>query len=363
MKQYLNQQYSLNSSAAIFGFALHRLKQALRQICMFGLLTLFALVIPYGASSAEHSELNHLTVKGQVKLSSGAETSPEGLDVVLLKFVLSPEGEVTPAGPQDRVKTKNGGKFEFLKVEQDLRAGYQLGTRVEGELYSSKIFFMKAGETLIETNIIIPGISTAVEKLETTQVSLVIESGLGAVTVTEVLVFSNSTADKIDTSTQPLVQKLPAGIENFRMMDSKSVNSMEHQLEENVLKISYIFPRGSTQIIYQYILPAWFGGLEINREFEHSLDVVGVFTPIERLQIKSDQLSFSGKQSLNETTFLSWKSKASASNQLNFKISNVPTTSLEYAGVSVIILVLLFSTVVLFYRLRLTKKNENKVAL
>jgi len=134
MKQYLNQQYFLNSSAAIFGFAGRIFKQALRQICMFGLLTLFAVVLPFGASSAEHSALNQLTVKGQVKLSSGAETSPEGLDVVLLKFVLSPEGEVTPAGPQDRVKTKNGGKFEFLKVEQDLRAGYQLGTRVEGEL-------------------------------------------------------------------------------------------------------------------------------------------------------------------------------------------------------------------------------------
>ena len=61
-----------------------------------------------------------------------------------------------------------------------------------------------------------------------------IESGLGAVTVTEVLVFRNSTADKIDTSTRPLVQKLPAGIENFRMMDSKSGKSMKHQLEKNV---------------------------------------------------------------------------------------------------------------------------------
>ena len=340
---------------AIFGFALYKLKQQLRRICLHGMLTLFTVALPFGAYSADPSAPNHLTVKGQVKLSSGAETSPEGLDVILLKFVLSPEGEVTPAGPQARVKTNSGGGFEFLKVKQDLRAGYQLGTRVEGELYSSKIFFMKAGESLIETNIIIPGISSAVEKLETSQVSLVIESGLGAVTVTEVLVFRNSTADKIDTSTRPLVQKLPAGIENFRMMDSKSGNSMKHQLEKNVLKIAYIFPRGSTQIIYQYILPAWFGGLEINREFEHSLDVVGVFTPIERLQIKSDELSFSGKQNLNETTFLTWKNKASASNRLNFKISNVPTTSLQYAGVSVIILVLLFSTVALFYRQRLTK--------
>ena len=113
------------------------------------MLTLFTVALPFGAYSADPSAPNHLTVKGQVKLSSGEETSPEGLDVILLKFVLSPEGEVTPAGPQGRVKTNSGGEFEFLKVKQDLRAGYQLGTRVEGELYSSKIFFMKAGEAQI----------------------------------------------------------------------------------------------------------------------------------------------------------------------------------------------------------------------
>jgi hypothetical protein len=363
MKQYLNQEYSLNIIVAFFGFARRTFKPSVRRICLFGLLTMFAVALPFAAFSVEQSALNNFTLKGQVRLSSGAETSPVGLDVVLLKYVLSPEGEVSPVGPQARVKTNIGGNFEFVKVKRDLRAGYQLGTRVEGVLYSSKIFFMKAGETLIEKDIIIPGISNAVEELEASQVSLVIESGLGAVTVTEVLVFSNSTPDRIDTNTRPLVQKLPAGIENFRMMDSKSVNSMEHKLEENVLKIAYIFPTGSTQIIYQYILPAWFGGLEINREFEHSLDIVGVFTPIERLHIKSDELSFSGKQSLNDTTFLTWKSKASDSNRLNFKISNVPTTSLQYAGVSVIILVLLFGTVVLFYRQRLTKINRNKMAL
>jgi hypothetical protein len=358
MKQYMKQKYPLNSITTFCGFARYRLKQQLRRICRLGLLTLFTVILPFSTFSAAPSVLN-IIVKGQVRLSTGAETSPEGLDVVLLKFVLSPEGEVNPVGPQGRVKTNTSGNFEFIEVKQNLRAGYQLGTRVDGELYSSKIFFMKAGEALIERNIIIPGISTAVEKLETSQISLVIESGLGAVTVTEVLVYSNSTPDKIDTSARPLVQKLPAGIKNFSMMDSKSVNSMKHQLEENVLTISYIFPRGSTQIIYQYFLPAWFGSLEINREFEHPLDIVRVFTPIERLQIKSDELSFSGKQSLNETSFLSWKSKVSDSNRLNFKISNVPTTSLQYAGISVIILILLFSTVALFYRQRLRKKNKN----
>ena len=114
---------------AISVFVTIQLKQQLSEFACIGMLTLFTVVLPFGAYSADPSAPNHLTVKGQVKLSSGAETSPEGLDVILLKFVLSPEGEVTPAGPQGRVKTNSGGEFEFLKVKQDLRAGYQLGTR------------------------------------------------------------------------------------------------------------------------------------------------------------------------------------------------------------------------------------------
>ena len=357
MKLWVIQSSTANSMSAFFGFARNTLKQRVWHICMFGLLSLFVGLLPFKAFSAEPSTLNNITVKGQVRLSSGTVTSPEGLDVVLLKFVLNPEGAVTPVGPQGRVKTKTNGNFEFVNVNADLRAGYQLGTRVEGKLYSSKIFFIKSGETLIETNILIPGISTAVEKLETSQVSLVIESGLGTVTVTEVLVLSNSSSDRIDTRPQPLVQNLPKGIKHFRMMDNKSPNAVKYQLEENVLKIEHIFPIGTTQIIYQYILTSWFGSLEINREFSHSLDKVSVFTPIDRLQIKSDELIFSGRQILNETTFLSWKSRASDSNQLKFKISNVPETSLQYAGVSGVILILLLGAVTLFYRKRLIKKN------
>ncbi len=337
------------------------IKQTVKLTYNLGLLLFLTVLLPFTAFPEDHSRLKNITVKGQVRLSSLAKTSAEGLDVVLLKYILNPEGEVTPVGPQDRVKTNTLGNFKFVNIPQDFRAGFQLGTRVEGELYSSKIFFMKAGDKLIEKNIFIPGISSSVEKLETSKVSLVIEPGLGTVTVTEVLLFNNSTPDRIDTSTKLLVQKLPAGIENFRLIGSKSLKSIKHQLKDQLLKIAYIFPTGSTQIIYQYVLPEWFGRLQINREFEHSLEIVEVFTPIDRLQIKSSQLFFSGKQTFNETTFLSWKSKTSDSNHLNLNIKNVPTTSLQYAGVSVIIMILLFGSVALFYWQRLTKENNSKM--
>ena len=96
----------------------------------------------------------------------------------------------------------------------------------------------------------------------------------------------------------------------------------------------------------------------MQREFNHSLDKVSIFTPSGQLQIKSAQLIFSGKQKMHETDFLTWKGKASDSNQLKFIISNVPVDSLEYIGISVIILLLLFISVIIFYRKRLIMRDR-----
>ena len=111
-------------------------------------------------------------------MQSGDLIPEEGLNVVLLKLVLNAEGEITPLGPQGRVKTDSNGNFEFLRVIPDYRAGYQLGTRLNGKLYSTKVFFFKPGEDRVERDILIPGITTDINKLEISQVSLVIESGL-----------------------------------------------------------------------------------------------------------------------------------------------------------------------------------------
>ena len=153
-------------------------------------------------------------------------------------------------------------------------------------------------------------------------------------------------------------QKLPEGIENFRMMETNSGAVIKHYLEDNVLIIEHVFPTGNSQIIYQYLLPGWFGSLEMNREFNLSLDKVDVLTPEGYLQIKSEQLTFSDKQSFNDITYLTWKTKASDSNLLTFTISNVPVTSLQYSIVSGVVLLLLFTTVALFFQFRLNYKKR-----
>ena len=321
---------------------------------------LFFMLVFFNSSNSKsnilastNSRFDNITISGQIKEPSGGLKNLEGLDVVLLKYVLNKKGEVTLLGPQQRVKTKINGNFRFFNVASDFQAGFQLGTRLEGNLYSSKIFFLKKDEASFEKNIIIPRISFSVEKLKLSKISIVFESRLGKVLITEILVFSNSSQERINTKKYPIEYKLPEGMKNFRMLTRNSKDFIIHHIVENILKIEHIFQTGDNQIVYQYNLPARFGSLEINREFDHSLDIVGIFTPVDNLEIRSDMISFSGKQKNNQTTFLSWKSKISDSNKLKLKISNIPQTYSQYFIVSITLLLLFFCTILLFFKKRL----------
>ena len=327
-------------------------------VYVFSLFVFFLLVLPDLAFSEKITQAQ-MTVKGRIILQSGDLIPEEGLNVVLLKLVLNAEGEITPLGPQGRVKTDKNGHFEFLRINSDYRAGYQLGTRVDGKLYSSKVFFLKAGEDQVEKDIIIPGVIKDINKLEISQVSLVIESGLSSVTVTEVLSFYNSSSDRIDTRNLSLKLALPKGYYDFTMIQSSSGTEIEHQIDESILIINHRFPPGNTQIIFYYNLGAWYGSLNIKREFNHSLEKVSVLTPSGQLEIESAQLNFSGKQQVQETDFLVWKGKASDSNKLKFKVSNVPVDSIKYIGISGIILFLLILSSIMFIRNRLMIRDRN----
>ena len=357
MKVVLSLIKALKKNSVLHFLCVKRKKHSRLLVCLISLFVFFGSVSPDLVFS-ENLPQAEMTVEGRVRLPSGELILEEGLNVVLLKLVLNAEGQVTPVGPQGRVKTDSKGNFEFLRVNPDDRAGYQLGTRVDGKLYSTKVFFFKAGEKQVEKDIVIPGIITDINKLEISQVWLVIESGLSSVTVTEVLSFYNSSPDRIDTRNRSLEQALPKGMENFTMIQSSSGPEIEHQIDNSKLIINHVFTPGNTQIIFHYNLGAWFGRVNMQREFNHSLGKVSVFTPSGQLQIKSSQLNFSGKQQMHETDFLAWKVKESDSNQLKFKISNVPVDSLEYIGIVGLILLLLLLSVIMFYRKRLMMRNR-----
>ncbi|MEC8595979.1 MAG: carboxypeptidase-like regulatory domain-containing protein, partial [SAR324 cluster bacterium] len=118
---------------------------------------------------------NSISIEGQVQVPRGVSIS-EGLDVVLIKFVLDPSGEVVPAGPVGRTKTDDKGRFRFEDPPRDDRAGYRLGTRFEGNLYSSEVFFMRPEQQLITKDIRLPSTSFDTGALVFNESSLFFES-------------------------------------------------------------------------------------------------------------------------------------------------------------------------------------------
>ena len=82
------------------------------------LLRLISLFVCFATASpdlvfSENLPQDKMTVEGRIRLPSGELIPEEGLNVVLLKLVLNAEGQVTPVGPQGRVKTDSKGNFEF----------------------------------------------------------------------------------------------------------------------------------------------------------------------------------------------------------------------------------------------------------
>ncbi len=74
-------------------------------------LIIIGSLLSWTSLAAEESN-NPISIEGQVQVPQGITLS-EGLDVVLIKFVLDPSGEVVPAGPVGRTKTDDTGRFRF----------------------------------------------------------------------------------------------------------------------------------------------------------------------------------------------------------------------------------------------------------
>ncbi len=79
--------------------------------------------------------------------------------MVLLKFVVNEQGEITTTGPQARVKSQPDGSFRILDVPRDLRAAYRIGTRVEGRLHQSNVVFLNDQDSSYQVEVQVPVLS------------------------------------------------------------------------------------------------------------------------------------------------------------------------------------------------------------
>ena len=95
---YDNNKSAVYSSGVFYEIVKHRQNKYMQLLLAICLVTLLTGGMPLIAFSQNLSLQSKIRLKGQVQLPSNV-VMPEGkLDVVLLKFVLSSEGQVTPTG-------------------------------------------------------------------------------------------------------------------------------------------------------------------------------------------------------------------------------------------------------------------------
>ena len=313
-------------------------------------LIIIGSLLSWTTLAAEESN-NSISIEGQVQVPRGVSIS-EGLDVVLIKFVLDPSGEVVPAGPVGRTKTDDKGRFRFEDPPRDDRAGYRLGTRFEGNLYSSEVFFMRPEQQLITKDIRLPSTSFDTGALVFNESSLFFESNIDQLIVTEVISVQNPTEDNILSTQSPLLMELPNAHENFRVLED---GPETYQQEGNQLRWTRGFPPGDTKLLFQYTIPVFLGSHSLQKRYAHPLDRVSVFTPAKRLDVSSSQLTFQGNQTFGDVDFLAWRAQASDASLLEIRISNIPVDSRNYAFVSLAVFLTLLLAVGWFFWRRMPR--------
>ena len=292
-------------------------------------------------------------IRGKIVLPGGMNSPEQAYDVVLLKYILTDEGAISTTGPQGRVKTDRENFFRFHDVPRELQAAFRIGTRVSGKLYQSKLFFLNEKKSHYEIDLVIPGVSEDVQTIQLKQASLILEADIGRVNVTEVWSFLNPTRNIVDSRKNPLSIALPSDYRNFNTMEQTSQGEAVFILKGNELKITRLFPPGSTQLIFQYTLVSWFGHVKLEKRFRNSLKIVRVFTPVNQLNLSSPHLSYKGEQKLHEAIFSSWQGMEVDTGTLQLSISGVPIRTLDFGLVLLLLLLFLSATVFVFFFYRL----------
>ena len=294
---------------------------------------------------------------GAIMVNEGTQIPEGGFDVVLLKFIVNDQGGISTSGPQGRVKSQQDGSFLISQIPRELKAAFRIGTRVEGSLHQSNVLFMNKSVSKYQIDLVVPRVSDNVEVLKMEKVSLIFERDHGKVRVTEVWEIKNPTRDRVDSIEKGFPIKLPNSISDFVMPDPMGQPGSDFSLGINEVEVKRIFPPGISQLIFQYTVSSFLGQANLVKTFGDSFEKVMVFTPVDLLQVSSEQLKYQGNQKLHQTVFNSWQGKTSDAAELEINISEVPIKLLDYSFIILILLILLSLCVVFFYRFRLQSRS------
>ncbi|MBF0286655.1 MAG: hypothetical protein HQM14_02460 [SAR324 cluster bacterium] len=298
-------------------------------------------------------------VTGRLIHSGGKIIEDDDIAVVLLKFTLDKQGQLRTDGPLARTKTV-AGRFKFEGLLSETEAAYQIGSRYQGELISSKFFFLQPDQKTIDINVIVPGVSEKTKDLQLQSVAVFIEPGMEMLQITEVLRIVNPGPDVIDTQNNPMVFELPDAYQAFSQIHESSSSKDVYQLAGQQLQIIRQFAPGPVTLIFKYNIAVPFGSHQLEKQYRYSLQKGQILIPAGQIKIESPHLKKAGLESFGSAQFEVWKMKALDNPQLKIHLSAIPMGQTIYIYLGVGLFVVLIFLAFGFVRMRLSVVNNTK---
>lgn len=293
-----------------------------------------------------------IKISGSVLPPESSQMSVANLPVVILKFRLGQDGNLTTDGPIARTATDEQGRYQ-AEIPADAQAAYQLGSRFNGELISTSFFFIKPGQTELQQDLELPGLTDDLSVLTWRRSSIIAESGLGQLTFTEIHRVQNNSKSIVTATESPLVFELPAGAQEFRLLQTQAAGIPDHQLNGQLLEIKTTFQQGDADIAFQYQIPAFFGSLKVQKRYSRDAQDRLFFVPTGGLKLQSEELVPAGSRDFGQVKFTAYNPVNPQNRVYTLHFSNVPVDQQIYLTAVGIMVLLLFLVVIVYWKKRL----------
>ena len=325
---------------------------ALRHLC-HGIL--LAVLLSAATASAQQQG----TVSGRI-IGGPAKGTLEGATVVLMRFGANAQGK-PEGGPIARQPAGANGSFTFRDVPIDLKARYQLGTRVDGRLVGSDRFTFSAGVFQKKVNITIPELVEERSALSIGQALYVVEPRIGKVWVTEVLHFQNRSRNLISTGDTPLELPLPPGAKEMQVISMELQQGNHEHIGAKLLILGQFRPGNST-IAFRYSLDATLGEFDMEKRYALPAANVLVLAERDRLEVGSDFLKPGASRKIDNTTYDVWSgADFAAGAPISFTVSGVPVAQWIYLFPAAVFFAVMAVVVLWFMRNRLGAVDSGAV--
>ena len=275
-----------------------------------------------GAQGTVQQGTQHGTVQGRL-IGNPAKGSLEGATVVLLWFHSNEQGKPA-SGPIGRQAAGKDGAFKFTNVPIDVKARYQLGSRVDGSLVGSQPFTFAPGEREVTVNLTVAEVVQDRSALSIAEALHILEPRVGKVWVTEVLHLQNGGTNVITTAQTPLELPLPGGADEFEVIRMDAGEGNHERIGPKLLVFGRFRP-GITTIAFRYSLPATWGGASFEKSYALPIGELQVLAETGSLELSGPSLRAREAREMDRKTYQVWgASQLPAGATVTFAASGMP---------------------------------------